>query len=88
MDAGKVTALTMFDLSTAFNSIDHTVLLRRLDDWLGVNGKAPNWFELYLTGRCQRVKLGHSLSSKADLTFGVPQRSLLGPLLFTSIPLH
>ena len=83
MDAGKVTALTLLDLSAAFDTIDHTLLLRRLDDWFGVTGKALSWFKLYLTGRCQRVKLGDCLSSKTDLTFGVPRGSVLGPLLFT-----
>ena len=83
MDAGKVTALTLLDLSAAFDTIDHTILLRRLDDWFGVTGKTLNWFKSYLTGRCQRIKLDDCLSSKADLRFGVPQGSVLGPLLFT-----
>ena len=65
VDAGKVTVLTLLDLSTAFNTIDHTILLRRLDDWFRVTGKS------YLTGRCQRMKLGDCLSSNADLPFGV-----------------
>ena len=83
MDAGKVTALILLDLSAAFDTIDHTILLRRLDDWFGVTGKALDWFKSYLIGRCQRIKLGDCLSSKADLTFGDPQGSVLGPLLFT-----
>ena len=83
VDAGEVTALTLLDLSAAFNTTDHTILLRRLDDWFRVTGKALNWFKSLLTGRWQRVKLGDYLSSKADLTFGVPQESVLGSLLFT-----
>ena len=67
----------------AFDTMDRTILLSRLDDWFGVTGKALNWFKPYLTGRCQRIKIGDCLSSKADLKFGVPQGSLLGPLLFT-----
>ena len=51
MDAGKVTALTLLDLSAAFDTIDHTIRLRRLDDWFGVTGKALDWFKSYLTGR-------------------------------------
>ena len=51
VDAGKVTALTLLDLSAAFDTIDHTILLSRLDDWFGVTGKALNWFKSYLTGR-------------------------------------
>ena len=83
MDAGKVTALTVLDLSAALDIIDHTILLRRLDDWFGVIGKALYWFKSYLTGRCQRIRFGDCLSSKANLKFGVPQGSVLGSLLFT-----
>ena len=83
MDAGKVTALMLLDPSAACDTIDHTILLSRLDDWFGVTGKALNWFESYLTGRCQRIKIGECLSCKADLKFGVSQGSVLGPLLFT-----
>ena len=83
MDTGKITALTLVDLSAAFDTIDHTILLRRLDDWFRVTRKGHDWFKSYLTDRCQRIKLGDCLSSKADLKFGVPQRSVLGPLLFT-----
>ena len=79
MDDGRVTALTLLDLSAAFDTIDHINLLRRLGDWFGVSGKALDWFKSYLTGRSQRF----NLSSRSDLSFGVPQESVLGPLLFT-----
>ena len=78
-----MTALISCNLSAAFDTIDHPVLLRRLDDRFGVTGKALDWFESYLTGRCQRIKLVDGLSSKADLPFGVPQKSVLGPPHFT-----
>ena len=83
MDDGRVTALTLFDLFAAFDTIDHSILLRRLGDWYGVSGNALDWFHSYLTGRSQRIKLGNCLSSRFDLSFGVPQGSVLGPLLFT-----
>ena len=83
MDDGRVTALTLLDLSAAFDTIDHTILLKRLGNWCGVSGKALDWFKSYLTGRNQRIKLGNCLSSRSDLSFGVPQGSVLGRLLFT-----
>ena len=83
MDDGRVTALTLLDLSAAFDTIGNTILLRRLGDWFGVNGKALDWFKSYLTGRSRRIKLGNCLSSRSDISFGVPQGSVLGPLLFT-----
>ena len=70
-------------ISAAFDTIDHGILLERLDDWSRVTGKALNWFKSYLTVRCQMIKLADCLSSKADLRFGVPRGSVLGPLLFT-----
>ena len=60
--------------------------MRRHDDWFGVTGKALNWLRLYPLGSCQRIKLGDCLSSKADLTFEVPQGSVLGLCLSLSIP--
>ena len=65
------------------STIDHTILLRRLGNWFAVSGKALDWFKSYLTGRSQRIKLGNCLSSRSDLSFGVPQGSALGPLLLT-----
>ena len=85
MDEGKVTALTLLDLSAAFDTIAHSILLGRLEDWLGVTGGggAHDWLRSYLSGRSQQVKLGECLSRKVDLPFGAPQGSVLGPLLFT-----
>ena len=51
-------------------------------NWFGVSGKALDWFKSCLTVRSQRIKLGNCLSSRSDLSFGVPQASLLGPLFF------
>ena len=83
MDDDRVKALTLLDLPAAFDTIDHSILLTRLGDWFGVSGKALDWFESYLTGRSQRIKLGNYLSSRSDLSFGVPQGSVFGPLRFT-----
>ena len=84
VDDGRVTALTLFDLSAAFDTIDHTFLLRRIGDWFGVSGKALDWFKSYLTDRSQRIKLGNCLSSRSDLSFGVPPGvSSLSSALYT-----
>ena len=76
VDAGHVVAITSIDLSKAFDSVDHDVLLMKLQ-WHGVD---PTWFQSYLDGRQQRVR-GGSLS--LSLSHGVPQGSLIGPILFS-----
>jgi hypothetical protein len=83
MDKGKVTALTLLDLSAAFDTIDHCILLQRLQKWYGFSGMTLQWLKSYLSNRCQRIKLDDCLSPAAALPFGVPQGSVLGPLLFT-----
>ena len=88
MDDARVTALTMLDLSAAFDTINHTILLKRLGNWFGVSGKALDWFNLYFTGRSERIKLGNCLSSRSDLSFGVTQGSVLGPLLGPLLTLY
>ena len=88
MDEGQVTALILLDLSSVFDTIDHSILLGRLEDWDGITGRAYNWLRSHLTGRSQQVKLGECLSRKVDLPFGVPQGSVLGPLLLPCILLH
>ena len=85
MDDGRVTALALLDLSAAFDTIGHTILLRRLGDWFGVSGQALDWFKSYLTGRSQRIKLGNCPSSRSDLSFGVRQDPVLGPLLLSTL---
>ena len=80
MDDGTVKGLTLLDPSAPFDTIDHPIILRRLDDWFGVTGKALDWLKSYLTGRCQRIKLCYCLFTKADIPFGVPEGSVLDPL--------
>ena len=62
MEKGNVTALTLLDLSAAFDTIDHGILLRRLRDWFGIEGVALNWIVSYLTNRSQSINLTGSLS--------------------------
>jgi len=82
-DHGKATLLFSLDLSAAFDTIDHSLLLRRLSHSFGFTGSALMWVKSYLTGRSQTVRLGSHCSSCTPCSVGVPQGSVLGPLLFT-----
>ena len=82
MDRGQITLLGMFDLSAAFDTVDHAKLLKRLDVSFGIRGNALNWFASYLSGRSQQVSVHGILASSFYLDFGVPQGSVLGPVLF------
>ena len=83
MAKGSVTALTLLDLSAAFDTIDHTILLDRLNVYYGISELALGWFKSYLSGRTHSVKIGSTLSHPAVLHYGVPQGSVLGPILFS-----
>ena len=79
----RVTLLVLLDLSSAFDTVDHEVLLRRLEITFGIAGAALQWIRSYLACRSQRVLLNGSFSEDFSLPHGVPQGSCLGPLLFT-----
>ena len=82
MDGQKVTLLILLDLSAAFDTVRHDILLDRLRSRLGVTDQALNWFTSYLSDRTQRVAVNGGLSDIFLLAQGVPQGSCLGPLLF------
>ena len=82
MDVKKVTLVVLLDLSKAFDSIDHTMLLAKLQA-LGVSHASLHWFKSYLSERLQCVRIGAETSSLKGISHGVPQGSILGPALFT-----
>ena len=83
LDSGRSVLLIMLDLSAAFDTIDHTILLNRLNAQFGMEGGTLAWFKNYLSGRSQVVTCNNSESPPSKLTCGVPQGSVLGPLLFS-----
>jgi hypothetical protein len=81
-DAGLGSALLLLDLSAAFDTVDHRILIERMATAFGVSGSALNWFRSYLFGRTQSVKVLGVTSLPVHLPFGVPQGSVQGPCLF------
>ena len=82
LDLKKLAMLIMQDLSAAFDTVDHEILLNRLEKRLGIKGKALAWFKSYLSNRTQSVRVNGTFSDSKSLKFGVPQGSVLGPILF------
>ena len=80
----EVTILVLLDLSAAFDTIDHDILLHRLENGYGIKRTALNWFKSYLSNRTQSVIINDTCSNKKKLRYGVPQGSKLGPLLFNA----
>ena len=82
LDAGSSAILLMLDLSAAFDTIDHDILLSRLCNVYGITGDALDWFRSYLTGRIQCVVIEDAVSVDQEHGFGVPQGSVLGPKIY------
>ena len=87
LENNKITVSVLLDLSKAFDTIEHQIMLKKLELY-GIRGTPFNWFESYLSGRLMRVKCRTTCSSKEAISdtyaidYGTPQGSCLGPLIF------
>ena len=84
LDSHKYVILVRLDLSSAFDSVDHDILMNKLYK-IGVRGRAYSWVKSYLSSRTQAVEIGEATSETVHLHCGVQQDSVLGPLLFIYI---
>lgn len=82
IDQKKITAVVYLDMSKAFDTINHVILLKKLKD-IGLSSSALQWFESYLSQRKQAVRINSVLSDRLPVVSGVPQGSVLGALLFS-----
>lgn len=80
-DKGRFIGMVLLDLQKAFDTVDHRILLQKLEA-LGLQKSAIDWFQSYLQERKQSVEISGTTSKPATITCGVPQGSILGPLLF------
>ena len=82
IDDHNVSALVLLDLSAAFDTVDHDILLNVIETRFGVGGDALKWFQSYLSGRSQTFQVGVEQSGPYTVTCSVPQGSVLGPQEF------
>ncbi len=81
IEDGKYSCGIFLDLSKAFDTVNHNILLHKLEHY-GIRGLVNKWFKSYLENRKQLVSIGHVKSETLNISYGVPQGSVLGPLLF------
>jgi retron-type reverse transcriptase len=82
IDDKKAVLLVMIDMSAAFDTVDHNILLQRLTDDFGIRGSVHLWFQTYLRNRTSQVNVSGSASAETQLKYGVPQGSVIGPQVF------
>jgi hypothetical protein len=82
IDAGEVALLSFLDFSAAFDTVDHKILLQKLSSSFGFSSTVYDWISSYLTGRTQYVDCADQRTEPRHVVYGVPQGSVLGPLLF------
>jgi hypothetical protein len=82
IDLGRAVFVVMLDLTAAFDTVDHTILLQRLILDFGIKGTVHNWFQSYLHSRTSLVSVKGASSDSVELVSGVPQGSVLGPQAF------
>ena len=81
IDKNEYAVRVFVDLQKAFNTVDHNILLSKLSHY-GIRGVSLNWFRSYLSNRSQFVTINGKNSETEPMSYGVPQGSVLGPLLF------
>ena len=85
VDSGQLALLSLLYMSAAFDTVDHDILLQRLDGTYEIQGKVLKWFSTYLSGRAQAVHINGISSPEIPMKYGVPQGSVLGAHPFCTL---